>query len=914
MLSFFLSGLNPSFSQNTFTGNTNTDWLEDTNWSTGTSPGCGTTINESISVNANSVISNTCAATNFSDDLIIQFGATLDFEPNNWSYINVGGYFENNGTFNLNMPNTFIGLQMRNNGTTNVNNGTINLNSGVFRARDGGNFTNESILNVNNGGALSAWSGTSEYINNGTITIHAGGRFFIGFSTTHIFKNYDLLTFNSSLSNDFCNVTNMTGGIMDIQSGSNFTFRTQDGIHENETGAEIIADGTLTVSSNFTNNGTISGSGTVNSSSGSANLGGTIQPGNSVGILNTTNDITFSGTVEIEVTGRGDNVCAGTAGAAGTTFDQITSTNSGNITISNDLSFDFTGASGLTNGDSYTLISSGGTVSYSGVSPIVSGGYTMTHVSGGLFQLTAGGTDGPEVFEGPGTDYLTNANWCDGSSSGCATVTVPVTFDADCTMPNTCGISLFWQEDFIINSGKTVTYEFTSFCGINGGNGYFENNGIFNINGNHSFRFSNSATHINYGTINVNNGSFFMFNATLQNDGTLNLNEDLDWWNGSGTLDNNSSVVATAPGRFIAGFGGTVNIDNSGTITLGSSGNDLTNLNNGAGGTVTVNGSANVGTNTVNTGTINGSGTLISSSADLAGTIQPGNSVGILNTTNAITFSGEIDMEITGRGDSDGGVAGTDFDQISSTNAATITLDNATVDLIFTGTNFYNGDTYTLFDAGAVTIVGTLSITNNNGYIINHLGNGVFEIFSGALPVELIYFTALENDQTVILQWRTASELNNQGFEIQRSANGTDWEEIAFVIGYGTTLEEQSYAHTDERPLPGMNYYRLKQVDFDGQFDYSQVVSVNLKKQDSEINLFPNPAKNRITVSFHSKYIGAASATIFNHLGQRVKAQTLLLEGGAFSSGIDLAGLPAGVYFLEIIAGNEQWRERLVVE
>ncbi len=185
----------------------------------------------------------------------------------------------------------------------------------------------------------------------------------------------------------------------------------------------------------------------------------------------------------------------------------------------------------------------------------------------------------------------------------------------------------------------------------------------------------------------------------------------------------------------------------------------------------------------------------------------------------------------------------------------------------------------------------------------------------GILPVEIFYFQALVTKKGQIeLDWQTASETNNSGFKIQRSANGTSWDDLTFIPGHGTTQEEQSYTFTDGRPLPGLNYYRLKQIDFDGNFEYSKVVTVDTGRDENTVSLFPNPAKNSVTLSLQSDYIGEAALTLYNHLGKRVQVQSFFLEGSTYHSNIDLAGLPAGVYLAEIVAGNEKWQERLVVE
>ncbi len=164
------------------------------------------------------------------------------------------------------------------------------------------------------------------------------------------------------------------------------------------------------------------------------------------------------------------------------------------------------------------------------------------------------------------------------------------------------------------------------------------------------------------------------------------------------------------------------------------------------------------------------------------------------------------------------------------------------------------------------------------------------------------------------MKWQTASELNNEGFQVQRSYDTRNWTGLAFIPGNGSTQVEHSYSHFDERPLPGVNYYRLKQMDFDGQFKYSEVISVKVKGEGSGISLFPNPANGSVTLALESGYTSAAILTLYNLLGKQMKQQVLPLESGAFRTDIDLSGLPCGIYLAEVRAGKEKWLERLVVD
>ncbi|HPI08877.1 MAG TPA: hypothetical protein PLM41_20930, partial [Saprospiraceae bacterium] len=141
-----------------------------------------------------------------------------------------------------------------------------------------------------------------------------------------------------------------------------------------------------------------------------------------------------------------------------------------------------------------------------------------------------------------------------------------------------------------------------------------------------------------------------------------------------------------------------------------------------------------------------------------------------------------------------------------------------------------------------------------------------------AQPVELTYFRATipETGRYALLTWRTASERNNLGFDIERSSDGRTWQTLALVPGHGTTQEEQSYAYTDERPQPGENYYRLKQVDFDGKFEYSDIRSVVMGSgAKDEVGIYPNPTHSGlVSLDYYAEKEGDLSVSVFDALGR----------------------------------------------
>ncbi len=178
-------------------------------------------------------------------------------------------------------------------------------------------------------------------------------------------------------------------------------------------------------------------------------------------------------------------------------------------------------------------------------------------------------------------------------------------------------------------------------------------------------------------------------------------------------------------------------------------------------------------------------------------------------------------------------------------------------------------------------------------------GNGGALFSPGALndgtvlPVELLDFRATVIDRGTLLEWSTASEENNEGFYIERSSNTESWETLGFIEGKGTTLEQQHYSFLDEYPFIGENYYRLKQMDFDGDFEYSDIVNVIFDEQNplSKVHIFPNPVNAELNV-----INGEGIAIIYNTLGQHIKK--VIINSSQLT--INTSGLPKGQYILRI--------------
>ena len=179
-----------------------------------------------------------------------------------------------------------------------------------------------------------------------------------------------------------------------------------------------------------------------------------------------------------------------------------------------------------------------------------------------------------------------------------------------------------------------------------------------------------------------------------------------------------------------------------------------------------------------------------------------------------------------------------------------------------------------------------------------------FALYGGTIPVELSSFTASANVGVAELQWTTATETNNQGFEVQRS-NGSEFITIGFVEGHGTTTETQTYSYSDRTVNVGTYSYRLKQVDFDGTFEYSSIVEVNVPAP-VEFGLeqnYPNPFNPSTKISFRLKVDSKVNLTVFDVLGQEIAS---LVNGnlvaGGHSVNFDASSLNSGVYLYRIEA------------
>jgi len=176
------------------------------------------------------------------------------------------------------------------------------------------------------------------------------------------------------------------------------------------------------------------------------------------------------------------------------------------------------------------------------------------------------------------------------------------------------------------------------------------------------------------------------------------------------------------------------------------------------------------------------------------------------------------------------------------------------------------------------------------------------------LPVELTSFTAVVSGSTVSLNWQTATELNNHGFEIQRKLESSEWTTIGFREGRGTTTEQTTYAFQDNISEIGAIkfFYRLKQIDFNGTVEYSDEVTVLNQPKDYELyQNYPNPFNPSTTILYAIPMTGLVKLTIYNALGESMKVLVNeMKEAGYYSINWYADNVNSGAYFLRIEANN----------
>jgi hypothetical protein len=363
-------------------------------------------------------------------------------------------------------------------------------------------------------------------------------------------------------------------------------------------------------------------------------------------------------------------------------------------------------------------------------------------------------------------------------------------------------------------------------------------------------------------TVTATSGETFDYMIVDKSSGSLVLasnvscNQTLTLTNGNMVLGSNSLFLATAASG--GSTGSHVVTDGAGKLTISNFTGSKTfpvGPTTAIYAPVTVNNMVSARNFSINVGTTVTSPTDATKVVNLQWDITPSNASG----NNAdLTFSWPASSQASGFGYVSGMLL-----QVGHYNTGTSTWDVA--------------KTGTISGSDPYSVTGT-GFTNFSPFAVGSLG---------ALPVELVDFKAVAKDNTTLLNWSTASEKNNDHFEVERSYNATNWQTITTVKGHGTTNLPQQYNYTDVQANAGLNYYRLKQVDDNGAFTYSKIVSVLVGK-GSALKTYPNPAATELTILGMDE---SGSIQILDGTGKLIKT----VQG---TNLLNINDLPNGVYFV----------------
>jgi hypothetical protein len=204
--------------------------------------------------------------------------------------------------------------------------------------------------------------------------------------------------------------------------------------------------------------------------------------------------------------------------------------------------------------------------------------------------------------------------------------------------------------------------------------------------------------------------------------------------------------------------------------------------------------------------------------------------------------------------------------------------------------------------------VGGSDYTVTGSTICNEFSPYILTSSTNPLPIELLSFNAKCNNDVVTINWSTASETNNEYFTIERSNDGVTWVTLTTLPGAGNSNTTLYYSYTDNNPLPGTSYYRLKQTDFSGQSVTFDPVTVSCSDANSENTgitlIYPNPAVNEVFVKINCLENSNGQLIVYNTIGQKIIEQQLTLLNGENVYTIDISGFAEGIY--PITFNNEQ--------
>lgn len=581
--------------------------------------------------------------------------------------------------------------------------------------------------------------------------------------------------------------------------------------------------------------------------------------------------------------------------------------NQGTITNSNDINIggiSSTGMIGISNSDNLTN-TSGANISVdrvtdSGVKNIVGGDFTNNG------SISIGSNQGVSLygiwnlgnFINAGNIGLNNTStyglW---NNSGTFTNNNIISIG----LSNAVGIYGLSNNGTINNSGSgSITIDRSTIAGIYNYSeaGLFNNSSVIDIGGNASvgsYGIHNIGTFNNNsgGVLNINNCS----NAGIYVDNKV-FNNYANIFIGAST---STGLYGVRNRNIFNNEGGEIHIDRASTSGIYSEAGTFSNkalvvIGEIVPSTSLIAGASGSLDNNPN-GIVKGSGSINPNFfEDYGGKLSPGYSPGIMTITNNVLLNlGTLDMEINGKN-----TAGVDFDQIQVNGSVTLGGKLKITNQFYSAVN---GDQVIILTASSINGTFSSIIDMPSNWTITYTSTAVILNLGPFLPIDLIRFSAVRDNEKVRLSWQTANEVNNKGFDIERSNDGRVWKSIGFVEGKGFNSSISSYEFYDIPELSNLSYtklyYRLKQIDFNGNTSLSKVESVVFPDNEwngKQIEIYPNPITrkqhcfvlNKTNIILKGEFISTHGEIIRN---------VELLPG---MNNLDLKEMSIGTYFLNI--------------
>ena len=536
------------------------------------------------------------------------------------------------------------------------------------------------------------------------------------------------------------------------------------------------------------------------------------------------------------------------------------------------------------------------------------------------------------------------------------------------TLTNAGDIGLFVsdQSSFTNSASGTIDvsgyFRWAVFVDANSSTANLENAGTITIydGDDDGMRVQEGGTITNTGSIDISDTSdhgLIIINPTsvFTNSGTLDISDvaqsgihfGLTTTLG-GTLNNSATINVTGGDKDgLRMINGGI-VDNSGTITLTDSGDDAIQIDKSGSiinnsGTIDISNATNEGLEMIegtfnnlvgalfnanncgddgielNDATFNNDGDI---RIDLSGSEEIESASGSTwNNSSTASFapgSSPGDFEIDGDLDLGSSLTTfeingltpiTDFDQMINFSGSTLTISSASMHIEWGSYTPAEGDCFKIIDGAGAVSGEFATVTSSNPAIDHSLNyddpNEVQVCFTLVVPIELVDFSGEKIDRGTELKWQTASEKNNEGFQIERSADGSDWLRIGFVSGNGNSAELLEYTFLDKNPIAGISYYRLKQMDYDGNYEYSNIINIRSDIKKTQVAIHPNPVKDVLYIDIDSD-LEEMELLLYDSRSR------LIWSGHDATNEITFIDYSPGIYFLHVISASERTIHKVV--